>query len=178
MTRDLEMTPLAPSSSGMHVPRDVFVDLEPSVIDEVGNRSTGDLYPVTAPSPIPHAFLVSQHTWHQCLGHPGECAFVSFLLTLLSSNKGSLSFLHAVRLATREALPLIKSKYSSFTTLLFKMNLKGFCKIQEQLRMQAGHQRGLCVVPPAYWNVVVDRISLSSSNDACANATSQFLTFP
>ncbi|GJY41124.1 ribonuclease H-like domain-containing protein, partial [Tanacetum coccineum] len=33
--------------------------------------STGDLYPVTAPSPIPHAFLVSQHTWHQRLGHPG-----------------------------------------------------------------------------------------------------------
>ncbi|GKE71940.1 hypothetical protein Tco_1530012 [Tanacetum coccineum] len=33
--------------------------------------STGDLYLVTAPSPIPHAFLVSQHTWHQCLGHPG-----------------------------------------------------------------------------------------------------------
>ncbi|GJS06424.1 hypothetical protein Tco_0363220 [Tanacetum coccineum] len=33
--------------------------------------STGDLYPVTPPSPIPHAFLVSQHTWHQRLGHPG-----------------------------------------------------------------------------------------------------------
>ncbi|GJX23995.1 ribonuclease H-like domain-containing protein [Tanacetum coccineum] len=33
--------------------------------------STGDLYPVTAPSPIPHDFLVSQHTWHQRLGHPG-----------------------------------------------------------------------------------------------------------
>ncbi|GJS70181.1 hypothetical protein Tco_0703022 [Tanacetum coccineum] len=33
--------------------------------------NTGDLYPVTSPSPIPHAFLVSQHTWHQCLGHPG-----------------------------------------------------------------------------------------------------------
>nr|GEW16800.1 ribonuclease H-like domain-containing protein [Tanacetum cinerariifolium] len=32
--------------------------------------STGDLYPVTAPSPIPHAFLVSWHTWHQRLGHP------------------------------------------------------------------------------------------------------------
>ncbi|GJT37972.1 ribonuclease H-like domain-containing protein [Tanacetum coccineum] len=25
-----------------------------------------------APSPIPHAFLVSQHTWHQRLGHPGS----------------------------------------------------------------------------------------------------------
>nr|GEX11027.1 ribonuclease H-like domain-containing protein [Tanacetum cinerariifolium] len=33
--------------------------------------STGDLYPVIAPSPIPRAFLVSQHTWHQRLGHPG-----------------------------------------------------------------------------------------------------------
>ncbi|GJS47880.1 ribonuclease H-like domain-containing protein [Tanacetum coccineum] len=33
--------------------------------------STGDLYPVTAPSPIPHVFLVIQHTWHQRLGHLG-----------------------------------------------------------------------------------------------------------
>ncbi|GJR74066.1 hypothetical protein Tco_0086431 [Tanacetum coccineum] len=29
------------------------------------NMDTGDLYPVTAPSLISHAFLVSQHTWHQ-----------------------------------------------------------------------------------------------------------------
>ncbi|GKC54858.1 ribonuclease H-like domain-containing protein [Tanacetum coccineum] len=29
-----------------------------------------DLYPVTAPSLIHHAFLVNQHTWHQSLGHP------------------------------------------------------------------------------------------------------------
>ncbi|GJV19798.1 ribonuclease H-like domain-containing protein [Tanacetum coccineum] len=34
--------------------------------------STRDLYPVTAPSPIPSAFLVSQQTWHQRLGHPGR----------------------------------------------------------------------------------------------------------
>ncbi|GJX54281.1 ribonuclease H-like domain-containing protein, partial [Tanacetum coccineum] len=33
---------------------------------------TGDLYPVTTSSPIPHVFLVSQHTWHQRLGHPGR----------------------------------------------------------------------------------------------------------
>ncbi|GKC40867.1 ribonuclease H-like domain-containing protein [Tanacetum coccineum] len=44
--------------------------------------STGDLYPVTAPSPIPHAFLVSQHTWHQHLGHPGG----DVLRRLVSSN--------------------------------------------------------------------------------------------
>nr|GEU79315.1 ribonuclease H-like domain-containing protein [Tanacetum cinerariifolium] len=34
--------------------------------------NTGDLYPVMAPSLIPHVFLVSQHTWHQRLGHPGS----------------------------------------------------------------------------------------------------------
>ncbi|GKB79514.1 ribonuclease H-like domain-containing protein [Tanacetum coccineum] len=44
--------------------------------------STGDLYPVTAPSPIPHAFLVSQHVWHQCLGHLGS----EVLRRLVSSN--------------------------------------------------------------------------------------------
>nr|GFA26490.1 ribonuclease H-like domain-containing protein [Tanacetum cinerariifolium] len=44
--------------------------------------STGDLYPVTAPSPIPHAFLVSQHTWHQRLGHQGS----DVLRRLVSNN--------------------------------------------------------------------------------------------
>nr|GEZ52638.1 ribonuclease H-like domain-containing protein [Tanacetum cinerariifolium] len=34
--------------------------------------SMGDLYPITAPSPIPHAFLVSHHTCHQRLGHRGS----------------------------------------------------------------------------------------------------------
>ncbi|GJT40240.1 hypothetical protein Tco_0940105 [Tanacetum coccineum] len=43
-------------------------------------NSTGDLYPVTAPSSITHVFLVSQHTWHQHLGHPESevlCRLVS-----------------------------------------------------------------------------------------------------
>nr|GEU65354.1 ribonuclease H-like domain-containing protein [Tanacetum cinerariifolium] len=44
--------------------------------------STRDLYPVTAPSPTPHAFLVSQHMWHQHLGHPGG----EELRRLVSSN--------------------------------------------------------------------------------------------
>nr|GEV79238.1 feruloyl CoA ortho-hydroxylase 1-like [Tanacetum cinerariifolium] len=34
--------------------------------------SMGDLYPVTKPSTITHAFLISQYTWHQRLGHPGS----------------------------------------------------------------------------------------------------------
>nr|GEU31609.1 ribonuclease H-like domain-containing protein [Tanacetum cinerariifolium] len=37
--------------------------------------STEDLYPVTAPSSIPSAFLVSEQTWHQRLGHPGSEVF-------------------------------------------------------------------------------------------------------
>ncbi|GJT07583.1 ribonuclease H-like domain-containing protein [Tanacetum coccineum] len=44
--------------------------------------STGDLYHVTAPSPIPHAFLVSQHMWHHHLGHPGS----DVLRRLVSNN--------------------------------------------------------------------------------------------
>ncbi|GJZ04655.1 ribonuclease H-like domain-containing protein [Tanacetum coccineum] len=45
-------------------------------------NSTRDLYPVTKPSIIPHAFLTSQYTWHQCLGHPGS----EVLRRILSSN--------------------------------------------------------------------------------------------
>ncbi|GJR33653.1 ribonuclease H-like domain-containing protein [Tanacetum coccineum] len=44
--------------------------------------NTGDLYPVTSPSPIPDAFLVSQHTWHERLGYPGG----EVLRRLVSSN--------------------------------------------------------------------------------------------
>nr|GEU54373.1 ribonuclease H-like domain-containing protein [Tanacetum cinerariifolium] len=43
--------------------------------------STGDLYPVTSPS-YPKAFLLSQHTWHQRLGHPGS----DMLRSLVSNN--------------------------------------------------------------------------------------------
>ncbi|GKA68571.1 ribonuclease H-like domain-containing protein [Tanacetum coccineum] len=34
--------------------------------------STGDLYPITKPFTMPHAFLTSEYTWHQRLGHPGN----------------------------------------------------------------------------------------------------------
>nr|GEU40763.1 ribonuclease H-like domain-containing protein [Tanacetum cinerariifolium] len=42
--------------------------------------SSGDLYPVTSPSPTPHAlFSVSPGTWHQRRGHPGEESHVAYL---------------------------------------------------------------------------------------------------
>ncbi|GJW39714.1 ribonuclease H-like domain-containing protein [Tanacetum coccineum] len=54
----------------------------PSVSVLLRCDSTGDLYPVTSPSPIPDAFLVSQHTWHERLGYPGG----KVLRRLVSSN--------------------------------------------------------------------------------------------
>ncbi|GJW05934.1 ribonuclease H-like domain-containing protein [Tanacetum coccineum] len=73
--------------------------------------STGDLYPVTAPSPIPHAFLVSQHTWHQRLGHPGS----EVLRRLVSSNSISCNkekspvLCHACQLGKHVRLPFVSS---------------------------------------------------------------------
>ncbi|GJY18806.1 ribonuclease H-like domain-containing protein [Tanacetum coccineum] len=73
--------------------------------------STGDLYPVTAPSPIPHAFLVSQHTWHQRLGHPGG----EVLRRLVSSNFISCNkekppvLCHACQLGKHVRLPFVSS---------------------------------------------------------------------
>ncbi|GKB70716.1 ribonuclease H-like domain-containing protein [Tanacetum coccineum] len=73
--------------------------------------STGDLYPVTAPSPIPHAFLVSQYTWHQRLGHPrGEvmCRLVSS--NFISYNKDKPPVLcHACQLGKHVRLPFVSS---------------------------------------------------------------------
>ncbi|GJX67396.1 ribonuclease H-like domain-containing protein [Tanacetum coccineum] len=73
--------------------------------------STGDLYPVTAPSPIPHAFLVSQHTWHQRLGHPGG----DVLRRLVSSkfiscnNEKPPVLCHACQLGKHVRLPFASS---------------------------------------------------------------------
>ncbi|GJS33982.1 ribonuclease H-like domain-containing protein [Tanacetum coccineum] len=56
-------------------------------LPQFGNQPTRptqalNLYPVTKPSTIPHAFLTSQYMWHQRLGHPGS----EVLRRLLSSN--------------------------------------------------------------------------------------------
>ncbi|GKC66917.1 ribonuclease H-like domain-containing protein [Tanacetum coccineum] len=63
------------------------------------------------PSPIPHAFLVSQHTWHQCLGHPkGDvlCRLVSS--NFISYNKEKPPFLcHACELGKHMRLLFVSS---------------------------------------------------------------------
>ncbi|GJU37738.1 ribonuclease H-like domain-containing protein [Tanacetum coccineum] len=73
--------------------------------------STGDLYPVTTPSHIPHAFLVSQHTWHQRLRNPRG----KVLRRLVSSNFISCSkekppvLCHACQLGKHVRLPFVSS---------------------------------------------------------------------
>ncbi|GKD31783.1 ribonuclease H-like domain-containing protein, partial [Tanacetum coccineum] len=84
--------------------------------------STRELYPVTAPSPIPHAFLVSQHTWHQRLGHPG----VEVMRHLVSSNFISYNkekppvLCHACQLGKHVRLPFFSSStvISSFFDII------------------------------------------------------------
>nr|GFA62503.1 ribonuclease H-like domain-containing protein [Tanacetum cinerariifolium] len=60
--------------------------------------STGDLYPVTKPSTIPHAFLTSQYTWNQRLGHLGS----EVLRRLVSSDSISCN---------KEKLPVLCHPY-------------------------------------------------------------------
>ncbi|GJX24855.1 ribonuclease H-like domain-containing protein [Tanacetum coccineum] len=62
--------------------------------------SSGDLYPVTSPSPTPHPLLsVSHSTWHQRLGHPGEDVLCSRMpRQFISCNKEKSSHLcHAYK---------------------------------------------------------------------------------
>ncbi|GKC34377.1 ribonuclease H-like domain-containing protein, partial [Tanacetum coccineum] len=74
--------------------------------------STWDLYPVTSPSPISQAYLVSQHTLHQRLGHPGNevlCRLISS--SLISCNKEKSHVLcHACQLGKHARLLFVSSE--------------------------------------------------------------------
>ncbi|GKA53766.1 ribonuclease H-like domain-containing protein [Tanacetum coccineum] len=71
--------------------------------------STGDLYPVTQSSLIPHAFLASGYTWHQHLGHPGREVLRRVLSNnSISCNKEKLPVLfHACQLGKHMKLPFL-----------------------------------------------------------------------
>ncbi|GJZ94195.1 putative reverse transcriptase domain-containing protein [Tanacetum coccineum] len=74
--------------------------------------SLGDLYPITSPSPTPHALLsVSPRTWHQRLGHPGEDVLRSLMSRqFISCNKEKSSHLcHVCQLGKHVRLPFASS---------------------------------------------------------------------
>ncbi|GKE33703.1 ribonuclease H-like domain-containing protein [Tanacetum coccineum] len=74
--------------------------------------STVDLYPVTAPSLVPHAFLVSQHTWHQRLRHPGSKVLRRLVSNyFISCNKEKTpAICHACQLGKHVRLPFVSSE--------------------------------------------------------------------
>ncbi|GJZ02213.1 ribonuclease H-like domain-containing protein [Tanacetum coccineum] len=74
--------------------------------------STEDLYSVTFPSPIPQAYLVSQHTWHQRLGHPGSEVLRRLISSsFISCNKEKPRFFcHACQLGKHVRLPFVSSE--------------------------------------------------------------------
>ncbi|GKD30860.1 ribonuclease H-like domain-containing protein, partial [Tanacetum coccineum] len=76
--------------------------------------STSELYPVTKPSTIPHAFLTSQYTWHQRLGHPGSEVLRRLVSSdSISCNKEKLPVLcHACQLGKHVKLPFVSSSSS------------------------------------------------------------------
>nr|GEY78329.1 ribonuclease H-like domain-containing protein [Tanacetum cinerariifolium] len=76
--------------------------------------STGDLYPVTNSSTIHHAFLTSQYTWHQRLGHPRSEVLRRLVSTdSISCNKEKLPVLcHACQLGKHVKLPFVSSSSS------------------------------------------------------------------
>jgi hypothetical protein len=71
--------------------------------------SNGDLYPVTQPSTIPHAFLANHYTWHQRLGHPGSEVLRRVLSSSsISCNKEKSPVLcHACQLGKHVKLPFV-----------------------------------------------------------------------
>nr|GEV16247.1 ribonuclease H-like domain-containing protein [Tanacetum cinerariifolium] len=81
--------------------------------------STSDLYPVTKPSTIPHAFLTNQYTWHQRLGHPGSEVLRRLVSSdSISCNKEKLPILcHACHLGKHLKFPFVRSS-SSVTSCL------------------------------------------------------------
>ncbi|GKC29879.1 ribonuclease H-like domain-containing protein [Tanacetum coccineum] len=81
--------------------------------------STGGLYLVTHPSSIPRAFLVSQHMWHQRLGHPGGDVLRRLVANnVISCNNEKLPVLcHAFQLGKHVRLPFVSS--NTFVTSCF-----------------------------------------------------------
>ncbi|GJT12939.1 ribonuclease H-like domain-containing protein [Tanacetum coccineum] len=77
--------------------------------------SMRDLYPIKDPFPIPRALLFSQHTWHQCLGHPGGDVLRRIVSNnVISCNKEKPPVLcHACQLGKHVRL-LFVNQYSQF----------------------------------------------------------------
>ncbi|GJZ93660.1 ribonuclease H-like domain-containing protein [Tanacetum coccineum] len=109
-----------PASGNWNMDTGASSHLNDFLIDFITRRvllrcdSTGELYPVTKPSTIPHAFLTSQYTWHQRLGYPGSEVLRRLVSSdSISCNKEKLPVLcHACQLGKHVKLPFVSSSSS------------------------------------------------------------------
>ncbi|GJZ95406.1 ribonuclease H-like domain-containing protein [Tanacetum coccineum] len=127
--------------------------------------NTGDLYPVTKPSTVPHAILTSQYTWHQYLGHPGSEVLQRILSrNLISCTKEKPPILcHACQLGKHVKLPfasyntLVKSSFDVVHSDLWTspiLSLSGFKYYVLFLDHYSQYNR-----PPEHLNLHVSSIS-------------------
>ncbi|GJW41847.1 ribonuclease H-like domain-containing protein [Tanacetum coccineum] len=74
-------------------------------------RQHGGLLTLSRSTPIPHVFLISQHTWHQRLGHPGREVLRHLVSNnFISYNKEKPPVLcHACQLGKHVRLPFVSS---------------------------------------------------------------------
>nr|GEU98140.1 ribonuclease H-like domain-containing protein [Tanacetum cinerariifolium] len=82
-------------------------------------NSTRDLHPVMPSSLIPHVFLVSEHTWHRRLGHPGSKVLPRLVSNnFISCNKEKPHVLcHACQLGKHARLSFVS--YNNVVTSCF-----------------------------------------------------------
>nr|GEU60372.1 ribonuclease H-like domain-containing protein [Tanacetum cinerariifolium] len=91
----------------------------------VDSYDTEDLYLVIKPSPVPHAFLTSQYTWHQRLGHPKS----KVLRHILSSNSISCNkekppiLCHACQLGKHVRLPFKEFSMTNIGSLNYLLGI-------------------------------------------------------
>ncbi|GJS49663.1 ribonuclease H-like domain-containing protein [Tanacetum coccineum] len=93
-------------------------------------NSSGDLYPVTSPSPTPHVLLsVSPSTWHQRLGHPGKDVLHSLKSRqYISYNKEKFSHL-CLACQLDKHMKLLFTSLNSIVTRSFEIEIRSFSKI-------------------------------------------------
>nr|GEW39260.1 ribonuclease H-like domain-containing protein [Tanacetum cinerariifolium] len=127
--------------------------------------SSGDLYPVTQPSHVPHALLsVSPSTWHQHLGDPGK----DVLRSLVSQPQPSWVKLHGVLVTTcsEDGLSAIATKLEECPNNINTCAIKNLKKTSQTPKgIPVGHKMGF---KP---KEVFQPVSKKSTTNTCGKKT-------
>nr|GEU70300.1 uncharacterized mitochondrial protein AtMg00810-like [Tanacetum cinerariifolium] len=142
--------------------------------------SSGDLYPVTQPSPVPHALLyVSPSTWHQHLGDPDE----DVLRSLVSYPQPSWVKLHGVFVTTcsDDGLSAIATKLEECPNNINTCAIKNLKKTSQTPKgIPVGHKMGFKpkqVFQPVSKNTTTDTCGKKTNNSESTKEVSKLNPF-